>query len=160
MARSISQPDNPSKRRLPILLRRSWFGMNQTFRRRIAHLGITPNHFTILRWLIEAGDEGLNHKCLCQRMASDPNTVAALVERLANEKLIRRRVDPDDRRARRLWIAKRGLDLYHQARPFAIDLQKQLLQAIPSRDRDKFLRQLEALSQACQDAAHEEIAAE
>jgi len=29
----------PERRRLPLLLRRAWYGLNQAFRRRIAHLG-------------------------------------------------------------------------------------------------------------------------
>ena len=38
--------DAPERRRLPLLLRRAWYGMNQAFRRRIAHLGVTPDQFT------------------------------------------------------------------------------------------------------------------
>ena len=41
--------DSPSRRRLPPLLRRSWYGLNQAFRRRIAHLDLTPDQFTVLR---------------------------------------------------------------------------------------------------------------
>ena len=37
--------DAPGRRRLPILLRHAWYGLNQAFRRRIAHLDITPDQF-------------------------------------------------------------------------------------------------------------------
>ena len=47
--------DAPGRRRLPILLRHAWYGLNQAFRRRIAHLGITPDQFTVMRTLLEAG---------------------------------------------------------------------------------------------------------
>ena len=35
--------DSPVKFRFPLLLRRAWYGLNQAFRRRIVHLGITPD---------------------------------------------------------------------------------------------------------------------
>src|SRR5258706_62504 len=41
--------DAPERRRLPPLLRRAWYGLNQAFRPRIAHLGVTPDQFTEMR---------------------------------------------------------------------------------------------------------------
>ena len=32
----------PERRRLPVLLRRAWYGLNQAFRQRIARMGLTP----------------------------------------------------------------------------------------------------------------------
>src|SRR5216117_1803259 len=72
--------DAPERRRLPLLLRRSWYGLNQAFRRRILPLGLTPDQFTVLRTLLE--NEGIRQRELTQLMSSDPNTVAALVERM------------------------------------------------------------------------------
>ena len=43
--------DAPGRRRLPALLRRCWFNLNQTFRRRIAQIGITPDQFTVMHYL-------------------------------------------------------------------------------------------------------------
>ena len=48
-------PSNPgTPKRLPVLLRRAWYGLNQAFRQRIAHLDLTPDQFCILRWLSRA----------------------------------------------------------------------------------------------------------
>ncbi|MBM3847282.1 MAG: hypothetical protein FJ405_13495, partial [Verrucomicrobia bacterium] len=69
--------DAPERRRLPPLLRKAWYGLNQAFRRRIAHLGITPDQFTVMRILREA--EGLTQRQLTELMSSDPNTVASLL---------------------------------------------------------------------------------
>ena len=57
MNESMLPIDDPGNRRLPPLLRRAWYSLNQAFRRRIAHLDITPNQFTILRWLLEGDPE-------------------------------------------------------------------------------------------------------
>ena len=44
-------PAAAHRRRLAPLLRRTWYSLNQTFRRRIAHAGLTPDQFSVLRWL-------------------------------------------------------------------------------------------------------------
>ena len=74
--------DSPERRRLPPLLRRAWYGLNQAFRRRIAHLGITPDQFTVMRTLLEGDPRGLSQRELTQSMTSDPNTVASLLHRM------------------------------------------------------------------------------
>src|SRR4026209_769931 len=74
--------DAPERRRLPPLLRRAWYGLNQAFRRRIAHLEITPDQFTVLRTLLEGDVRGRPRRELARPMSSDPNTVASLLERM------------------------------------------------------------------------------
>src|SRR3954469_4132661 len=90
--------DAPARRRLPILLRHAWYGLNQAFRRRIAHLQITPDQFTVMRILLENESAGLMQRELTKKMASDPNTIASLVERMEKAGLIERRSHQKDRR--------------------------------------------------------------
>ena len=78
--------DSPQRRRLPPLLRRAWYGLNQAFRRRIAHLEITPDQFTVLRTLLE--HDGITQRELTHLISSDPNTVASLLERMEAAGLI------------------------------------------------------------------------
>src|ERR1051325_4501966 len=91
--------DAPERRRLPLLLRRAWYGLNQAFRRRIAHLGITPDQFTVMRTLLE--NEGIRQRELTELMSSDPNTVASLLERMEKAGLIERQAHEQDRRGHR-----------------------------------------------------------
>ena len=76
--------DSPERKRLPLLLRRAWYGLNQAFRRQISHAGATPDQFTALRTLCEGDAAGLTQSELTQAMSSDPNTVASLLERMEN----------------------------------------------------------------------------
>jgi DNA-binding MarR family transcriptional regulator len=145
--------DAPDRRRLPILLRRAWYGLNQAFRRRILHTGLTPDQFTALRNLQEAGRDGLIQSQLTERMSSDPNTIASLVDRMNKAGLIDRCPDLEDRRAYRLRINARGRRAYHEARRIAISLQATVLEAINTDDHDKFLEQLNAVADACLNAA-------
>src|SRR2546430_2354425 len=88
MSRSLPV-DAPGRRRLPILLRHAWYGLNQAFRRRVAHLAITPDQFTVMRTLLESG--GITQSGLAGHMGSDPNTVASLLERMEKSGLLERR---------------------------------------------------------------------
>src|SRR5437660_10801592 len=96
--------DAPGTRRLPLLLRRAWYGINQAFRRRIAHLGVTPDQFTVMRTLLEGDERGLSQRELTQLISSDPNTVASLLERMETAGLIERKPHERDRRVRRIQL--------------------------------------------------------
>lgn len=150
--------DDPHRRRLPPLLRRCWYGLNQAFRKRLATLGLTPNQFTLLRWL-EEEEVGVRQATICARMASDPNTIAALVERMCADGLVKRKIDPTDRRARLITPTAKGRRIYAKARPIAVDLQEEVLQAIPPGERERLLAQIEVLADACQAALSEDPAA-
>src|SRR6266567_1846322 len=106
--------DDPGRRRLPLLLRRAWYGMNQAFRRRLAHLSLTPDQFTVMRTLLE--NEGITQRELTELMSSDPNTVAALLERMEQAGLVERQAHEKDRRANRLRLKPLGRRKYEAAR--------------------------------------------
>ena len=145
--------DSPDRRRLPPLLRRAWYGLNQAFRRRIIHTGLTPDQFTALRNLSEAGRTGLIQSELTAQMSRDPNTIASLVDRMNKAGLIDRAPDADDRRAYRLKINATGRKRYTEARRVAVELQEAVMQSIPAADREMFLSQLNSVADACLAAA-------
>jgi DNA-binding MarR family transcriptional regulator len=145
--------DAPERRRLPLLLRRAWFSLNQAFRRRIAHLGITPDQFTALRTLLE--NDGISQTQLTRLMASDPNTIASLVERMEANGLVERKRQETDRRAHCLRLRPAGREKYEAARRVAIDLQGAILRVLPESQREKFLTQLAKIADSCQIACAE-----
>ena len=81
---------SPAPKRLPPLLRHAWYGLNQGFRQRIAHLELTPDQFSILRGLSEGDPEGLTQRAISDLMASDPNTITSTLSRMENAGLITR----------------------------------------------------------------------
>src|SRR5262245_61183334 len=111
--------DSPDRRRLPVLMRRAWYGLNQAFRRRIAHTGVTPDQFTALRTLLEGDPDGITQRELAAAMSSDPNTVASLVERMEKAGLLQRRTHEGDRRANRLRVTSTGQKKYAVLRQLA-----------------------------------------
>ena len=139
--------DAPERRRLPLLLRRAWYGLNQAFRRRIAHLGVTPDQFTVMRTLLE--NEGVTQRELTELMSSDPNTVASLLERMETAGLVERQAHEKDRRAHRLRLKALGRRRYEAAREVAVAMQTEVLSALPEGAREKFLEELDAVAEAC-----------
>ena len=143
--------DSPGRRRLPLLLRRAWYGLNQAFRRRIAHLGVTPDQFTIMRTLLE--HEGITQRELTGLMSSDPNTVASLLERMERAGLVERRAHERDRRANCLRLKPLGERKYQEARALAVNMQTEILRTLPADARESFLENLAAVADACRLAA-------
>jgi len=143
--------DAPQRRRLPPLLRKAWYGLNQAFRRRLAPLGVTPDQFTVMRTLLE--HDGITQRQLTELMSSDPNTVASLLERMERAGLVERLTHERDRRARRLVLKPPGQRKYRAARVVAVELQAEVLRALPSKAREKFLADLDAVAAACREAA-------
>ena len=145
--------DAPERRRLPVLLRRAWYGLNQAFRRRIARMGLTPDQFTVIRTLLEAEPDGLTQKALADAMSSDPNTIASLLERMEANGLVQRRPHEKDRRANRVDLLAVAREKYEAIRDEAIELQGHVLEQLPEGDREIFLEQLEIVAQACRDVS-------
>jgi DNA-binding MarR family transcriptional regulator len=150
----FSEPpiDHPSRRRLPPLLRRAWYSLNQAFRRRLGPLNLTPDQFTVLRWLHEKRDAPLTQRQLADLMASDPNTVTSVLNRMESAGLIQRKPHATDRRAKNVVMLPHGGTVYAKARRIAVDLQAELMAAVPQAQRARFLEHLEAVADAARDA--------
>lgn len=149
--KQVKAIDCPSRRRLPPLLRRAWYGLNQAFRRRLARLALTPDQFTVMRTLLE--NEGITQRELTHLISSDPNTVAALVNRMEKAGLLERETHERDRRANQLRLSRRGKLKYEKARVIAVNLQNEVLSVLPEMEREEFLEQLETVGEACRQAA-------
>lgn len=137
-------------RHLPVLLRHCWYGLNQAFRRRLTHLDLTPDQYTVLRNLSET--PGLTQRELCARMASDPNTVAALTARMEAEGWIERKVCSRDRRANRLRLLAPGKRKFTAAHRIARQLQDELSSDLNPEEHATLMEHLSRLAQACQEA--------
>jgi DNA-binding MarR family transcriptional regulator len=134
-------------------MRRAWYGLNQAFRRRIAHLGVTPDQFTVMRTLLEGDPKGMTQRQLAVAMSSDPNTVASLLERMEKAGLVERKEHEHDRRAHRIRLLPLSRKKYTEAREVAVALQTDILSALPAQERERFLENLNTAADACRKAA-------
>lgn len=149
--------DAPARRRLPPLLRRAWYGLNQAFRRRIAHTGATPDQFTAMRSLLEGDPKGMTQCQLTEAMSSDPNTIASLLERMEKSGWVERKRHETDRRAYRIKLKPSGKKKYEELRQIAIDLQVDVLEALPADRQESFLEELSLVAEACREAAESSL---
>lgn len=140
-------------RRLPPLLRRAWFSLNQAFRQRLAPLGITPDQFTVLRWLSEAGCQGLTQTEITERMASDPNTITATVRRMELARLLERVPHESDGRSKRVLVLPTGREVFSEAHSLALALQGRVLECLSEAEAETFLMLLERVAEACSEAS-------
>lgn len=149
---SADCPGQKAPKRLPVLMRRAWYGLNQAFRQRIIHLKITPDQFSILRWLTEGDPQGLTQRAITDMMASDPNTITSTLARMEKHGLIERRPHETDRRAHRVKLLPKGRRTFERGRKVAMELQTHILGALPENERCRFLEAMETVADACADA--------
>ena len=148
---SLASPE--VRHRLPVLLRRAWYGLNQAFRRRCMVLGITPDQFTALRTLLEGDAKGMTQKQLVEAMSSDPNTITSLLNRMEQNGWLTRNSHELDRRAHRLVVTVKGRHIYNKAKTIADALQKEIIEVLPSSRRQEFLDDLAMLAEQCHEFA-------
>jgi DNA-binding MarR family transcriptional regulator len=123
--------------------------LNQAFRQRIAHLKITPDQFSILRWLSEGDPQGLTQRAITDLMASDPNTITSTLTRMEKSGLVARQPHEIDRRAHRVKLQPAGRRTFEKAREIAMNLQANVLTALPPDRRERFLEELAIVADSC-----------
>ena len=93
MNRSSHSPESQATRpqkRFPLLLRSAWFGLNQSFRIYLKPFGLTPDQFTVLRWLYEKKGECIRPSDLAKLMSSDNNTITSIINRMETNGWVKR----------------------------------------------------------------------
>ncbi len=90
---------------------------------------------------------------LAQKMSSDANTIASLVERMEQAGLVERKTHDKDRRANVLRLLPLGREKYTQAREVAVDFQAEILATLPEDKREEFLEHLALVAEACRTAS-------
>lgn len=96
--------------------------LQKTYQAAFAPFGVTPSQALVLDQLW--AEDGLQLKELAARAHLDPTSVNWLVAQLENTDLARRRRDPDDRRAVRLWLTPAGRALEERVAPEVIRLDE------------------------------------
>ena len=87
-----------------VLLARRWRGVVD---QRLAARGLSDASWTPLVHLSESGD-GIPQKELAERIGLDGSSLVRTLDHLARQDLIERRIDPRDRRLRRIHLTPAG----------------------------------------------------
>lgn len=110
-------------------------------------LGVTaeilaPEDLTPLLWGVMSAvleQPGSGQRQIANRMGVDAVNFGQMIEFLELKGLVKRTIDPDDRRARRLYVTRRATDLRRRLRPSLLAAQQRLLAPLSKTERTALL---------------------
>jgi DNA-binding MarR family transcriptional regulator len=107
---------------------------------------LTPMQWAVIAAILEEPGRGQGH--LAKRMGVDAVTLGQIIETLEQKRLVQRKIDPDDRRARQLFLTEQGVKLRHRLRPSLLAVQHRVLAPLTKTERaallDMLVRVIEA----------------
>lgn len=106
----------------------------------LAGQGLVSIEYGALASLAE--EPGIDQRRLAEALGIDRNSAGQIAEALAQRGLIRREVDPADRRGRHLFLTDAGRALRDAVRPAMLAANARALEPLDPAERDMFLRLL------------------
>lgn len=96
-------------------------------------------------------NEGVSQAKLAELTDVEPMMMVRILDRMEAEKLLERRQDPADRRARRLYLTKKAKPLLGEIWRLTEKTRDELFVGIPKAERDTFIAVLERMhDNACE----------
>lgn len=103
----------------------------------LADEDLTTPEYAALAYI--EGEPDIDQNGLAARLGIDRNSTSLVVEQLESKRLIERRINGADRRARLLRITARGQRLYDRLRPIVFGAQERLLMQLSTKEREHLL---------------------
>ena len=107
---------------------------------------LTPMLYGVLVAVVE--QPGRGQKQVAERMGVDVVNFGQMIDELEGKGLVERKIDPDDRRARKLYVTERGAALRRRLTPDLLSAQERLLAPLSPDERrallDLLVRVIEA----------------
>lgn len=110
------------------------------FRNELKIVAMEPREFALLRTIAPA--EGISQQALAERLHTQPSRVVTMVDALEKRGLIERRSNPDDRRARELYMTEKGRNVLRNAFILASELERRLCGGLSGDERKQLLGML------------------
>ncbi len=101
---------------------------------RAAGVDITSVQFAAMMKI--ASEPGIDQASVAQAIAYDRVTIGGVVDRLEAKGFVRREIDRRDRRARRLYLEKKGEAVLAHVRPVVREAQDKILAGLDGAERD------------------------
>jgi DNA-binding MarR family transcriptional regulator len=113
---------------------------------------LTPLQYAAFPFLRD--EPGLDQIGLAARIGIDRTNVGLLIDHLEARGFVERRIESNDRRARRLYLTSRGIRFHDRIRPIAIEVQQQILACLTAAERETLFALLGRVIQANERLAH------
>ena len=112
--------------------------LGETARRRFGEVleptGLDGRHFRVLT--IVGARPGLTQQQLHEKTSIDPSSMVAVIDQLETRRFAERRQDPDDGRARTIYLTPAGERFERRITRQATELQDELLAALSEPERE------------------------
>jgi MarR family transcriptional regulator, temperature-dependent positive regulator of motility len=106
----------------------------------LLHEDLTPMLWGVMAAVVE--QPGCGQRQLANSMGVDAVNFGQMIDFLEKKGLIRRQIDPNDRRARQLYVTRHGTDLRRRLRPSLLSAQERLLAPLSKAERTALLNML------------------
>jgi len=136
-------PDQPIQREIAFTIMDVARMMRTYADQRARHFGISRAQWGVLVRLDRS--EGLKQSELAEILDLQPISLTRLLDRLAENGLIERRPDPNDRRANRLYLTPAARPLLEQLTHLGRDMMEHVLAGLDDKANENLLRDLEMI---------------
>ena len=119
----------------PPALRSCWIKLNSTFGKRLQPAGITPDQYSVLRWIHELDQKAIYQKDLAKLLFTDSNNIASLLNRMEQHGLIKRNPVQSDKRKKMVVATKLGKEKWLLCKQIALDVEKTLTSTLSMEER-------------------------
>jgi MarR family transcriptional regulator, transcriptional regulator for hemolysin len=102
--------------------------------KRLRPLGITRSQSWVLAYLNRQEGSGMTQSELAKGMDVGKVTLGGLIDRLEESGCVERRADPTDRRARRIFMTRKGAALVKKMQVVSTSLNEEILDGIADKD--------------------------
>jgi DNA-binding MarR family transcriptional regulator len=114
--------------------------MRWEFDRRANELGLTRAQWQVLAYLLRL--EGAQQKELADLMDITPITLTGLLDRLERDGWVERRIDPADRRAKRIYLTDKVEPVTKSIRKIGTEVRHQALDGLNEADQTQLMHLL------------------
>ena len=119
------------------------YAVSRRFHATLAPLGLEPREFALLRTV--APQQGASQQAIGEQLQIPPSRMVAFVDALEERGLVERRANPEDRRARALYLTGEGRKLLAKAFELASELEAQLCSDLSASERESLLAALQSV---------------
>ena len=130
-------------RSVGFLISQLGFFSSKGFMEALEPIGIGPREFLLMRFV--QATQGRSQQALAERLGVPASRMVALVDHLEDAGLVERRLDPDDRRVRGLYLTRKGRGALERAAKIAIDYETRLCAGINREEREQLIDLLQKL---------------
>lgn len=113
--------------------------------------GLTPVQFAALHAVDNL--PGIDQSTLAAGIGFDTSTIGGVIDRLEARGWVERRVSPQDRRVRQLFVTAAGRQLLQEVQVLVVRTQERILAPLSAAEQSAFLRMLKTLVEANNDAS-------